>query len=95
LKNNKELIIKLNDDKEERTLILNEKRKMYTNKDFDTTIIELLPEQDDLENICKFLELDELVLKSNPSAKKKSIYITQYPNYTDIQKSISIIWYIT
>ena len=87
LKNNKELIIKLNDDKEERTLILNEKRKMYTNKDFDTTIIELLPEQDDLENICIFLELDELVLKNNPSAKKKSIYITQYPNYTDIQKA--------
>ena len=80
LKNNKELIIKLNDDREKRNLILNEKRKMYTNKDFDTTIIELFPEKDDLENICTFLELDELVLKKNPSAKKKSIYITQYPN---------------
>ena len=87
LKNNKELIIKLNDDREKRNLILNEKRKMYTNKDFDTTIIELFPEKDDLENICTFLELDELVLKKNPSAKKKSIYITQYPNYTNIQKA--------
>ena len=87
LENSKEIIIKVNDGKEERSLIIDEKRKMYTNKEYDTTIIELFPEKDDLKNICIFLELDELVTKRNPIAKKKSIYILQYPIYTNIQKA--------
>ena len=75
MENSKEIIIKLNDGKEERSLIIDEKRKMYTSKEFDTTIIELFPEKDNLKNICIFLELDELVSKRNPIAKRKSIYI--------------------
>ena len=75
LENSKEIIIKVNDGKEERSLIIDEKRKMYTNKEYDTTIIELFPEKDDMKNICIFLELDELVSKRNPIAKRKSIYI--------------------
>ena len=84
LENIKEIVIKVNDSKEERSLIIDEKRKMYTNKEYDTTIIELFPEKDDLKKICIFLELDELVTKRNPIAKKK-VFI--------YSKSFCILWH--
>ena len=60
LENGEEVILKLNAGKVQKTIFLNSKRKMYTNKKYDTTMIELFPKNDGLEDICKFLELDEL-----------------------------------
>jgi NAD-dependent SIR2 family protein deacetylase len=60
---------------------------MYTNKKYDTTMIELFPKNDGLEDICKFLELDELVLKRKAKENKKSVYIPQFPIFSEERKA--------
>ena len=56
------------------------KRKTYTNKDYDITIIEIFPDKD---NIHHFLEVDESIFKIEDETQftKKNIYILQYPNH--------------
>ena len=87
LENGEEVILKLNDGKVQKTLFLNSNRKMYTNEKYDTTIIELFPKNDGLEGICNFLELDELVLKRRPKENKKSVYIPQFPIFSEERKA--------
>ena len=79
LENGEKILLKLNEDKVEKTILLNEKRKMYTNKNYDVTIIEIFPEKDYIEDFINFLELDELVLDETPKTNKKSIYTLHYP----------------
>ena len=79
LENDKNIILKLNDNKVEKSIVLNENRKMYTNKKYDVTIIELFSNKDGLENSCNFLELDEAIFKQKPNMNKKSIYTLHYP----------------
>ena len=71
IKKNKSINISFNDDKEEKTLKLDDKRIIYTNEEYDTTIIEIIPEKD---NINDFMELDESIFKDNSNTiNKKSI----------------------
>ena len=51
IKENKEIIVTLNDDKEKIKINI-ENRKIYTNEKYDVTIIEIK------ENIKNYLELD-------------------------------------
>jgi len=58
-------------------------RKIYTNKDYDVTIIEII-ERDDIKN---YLELDDIIINDilnninkNKEYKNETLYIIQYPN---------------
>jgi V8-like Glu-specific endopeptidase len=79
LSQNKEIRISLNDDTKRLKIKLNENRMISCNKDYDTTIIEIKPEED---NISDFMELDDNILEENSNLyyNRKSIYIIHYPN---------------
>lgn len=69
---NKEIEFILNDDKKKVKILINESRKTYANKDFDTTIIEILKENNfDFES---FLEVNN----PNDILKDKNIYVKHY-----------------
>ena len=54
---------------------INDNRIKYTNREYDITIIEIIPKKD---NICNFLELDEEILFKNDFdlwLRKSSIYL--------------------
>ena len=78
LKENKKLNLLLNDEKEYIIIDLEIERKIYFNKDYDITIIELKDE----DKIKDYLELDDNLLKDNLDIiyKSKSIYTLHYPN---------------
>lgn len=66
-----QLKILFDDSKKEKTINMTSERKKYHEKKFDITIIEILPEED---NIFHFLEIDISNINVN-----ESIYILQYP----------------
>ena len=90
LSQNKEIKISLNDDAKRLTIKLNENRRISYNKDYDTTIIEIKPEKD---NIKDFMELDDNILEedSNSFYNKQSIYIIHYPNSEKAKVSYAIV----
>ena len=63
-KGNNKIKLSLNNDKSNKTIVIDNNRKIYMNKEYDTTIIEIIPEKDKINN---FLELDENLLKDNSS----------------------------
>jgi len=75
IKQNKILNIILNDGREYKSIELQENKKIYTNKKYDITIIDISPEKD---NIINFLELDELIFL-NQNIFNDPIYIINYP----------------
>ena len=80
IKENKEIQITLYDDKEKKIIKLNDNRKIYTNKQYDITIIEINKKKDNINN---FMEIDEKIFKnSNEIYNNQSIYILHYP-YSD------------
>ena len=56
--NNKEIRFSLNDDSVMKKIEIDDNRKIYSNKKYDTTIIEIRPEKDKLYN---FLDIDEKI----------------------------------
>ena len=60
IKKNNEIKISINDDKEIKTIIFNDNRRIYTNKQYDIAIIEIIPEKDKINN---FMEIDEKIFK--------------------------------
>ena len=76
-KENKDINLLLNDDKEIKSINTKIKRKTFFNKDFDIALIEL--KQND--GIRNFLELDDNLFKEKEDIffVDKSIYILQYP----------------
>ena len=90
IKNNKKILINLN--KEILSIKIDEKRKRYTNKILDITIIEIKEE----DNIKKYIELDDNITnyfklnkKENPNYINgiycnKSIYVLNYQEGNDI-----------
>ena len=73
LEKEKNILISINNKNKEIKL---ENRKVYTNKDYDITIIEIKNK----DGINNYLEIDDNILEniSNISYIKKSIYIIQY-----------------
>ena len=89
LKRNKEIHFTLNDDIVENKIIINDNRKIYSNEEYDTTIIEIKPAKDKIND---FMEIDdEIFKKSNIFYKNKSIYIIQYLHSDKAQVSYGII----
>ena len=56
IKENKWINITLNDDSEGKVIIIDENREFHCYEEYDTTIIEILPE---IDGITDFLKLDE------------------------------------
>ena len=81
-----------NDDKNSNSIIIDENRKKYTNKDYDVTIIEIKPNEDKID-INSFLEVDDGIYEDNINQiyKQKSIYILHYPKSGNIKISHGVI----
>ena len=90
VKKNNNIDITLNDDNISKTITLNDNRKIYTNKEYDITIIEIKKAKDKINN---FMDLDEKIfnINSNKIYLNHSIYIPQYPNSDKAFVSYGII----
>ena len=90
IKQNNKIKITLNDDKEIKLINLDDDRLLYSNEEYDITIIEIFPEKDEINN---FMEIDEIMFKeeSNILYNNKSIYIIQYPNCDKASVSYGIM----
>ena len=88
---NKEKSIILEINKKIKVINLNNKRKIYSNKEYDTTIIEIR-ENDEINN---FLEIDENIFteNSNVTYLKNSIYILHYSLNKEASVSYGILDY--
>lgn len=93
IKNNDNILITLNDDKEQQKILLNKNNILYTNKEYDTTIIEL--NKSIINKPFNFMEFDEKLFFENSESlyNKTSNYIIQYPN-NKLHVSFGIIQYI-
>ena len=85
IKTNESICVFLNDDKDFKIINLKNK-KYYTNEEYDTTIIEINPEK---ENITNFLELDKEIIHISKESPK-SAYILQYPNINLYQQKAAV-----
>ena len=85
INNISELIVTLNDDKEEKIIKINKNRKIYTSKRYDTTIIELKKE----DKINNYLEFDNSLFKEKKVISDENIYIIQYPMIGSQKASVS------
>ena len=84
IKENNNLLITLNDDKESKKINLGYNKKIYTSIKYDTTIIEI--KEDD--NINDYIELDKNIFSDFQNIFNESAYIVQYPElFYDKQKS--------
>ena len=80
IKKREKIKVSLNDGKEKKFIeIMN--KKIYTSKEYDTTIIEI----NNKDNIDKYLEIDEEIFEEN-YIYYKSIYTLQYPTELNDQK---------
>jgi V8-like Glu-specific endopeptidase len=76
----------INDEKEEYTIEIDEDRKVYTNKEYDITIIEI--KKEDKIN-CEYFEYEQNdFIEENI---KESIYILHYPGDENVSVSYGII----
>ena len=73
-----------NDGKEKKFIDLNVERKIYTNRKYDTTIIEIKPEND---KINYFLEVDKYIFNEELTLFNESIYMLHYQKFGKEQKS--------
>ena len=93
LKTNDNIKIGINDEKYFNDINLNVNRKIYLNKEYDLTIIEI-KDKDNLNANIAFLCLDDKIFQRNSDAifsTQKSIYILQYPNLGKARVSWGII----
>ena len=74
LRQNKKIKISFDDDKIIKIINIFPERKIYTSINYDTTIIEIIPEKDDIKY---FLDVE---INSDQLNDKEQIYILQYPN---------------
>ena len=77
-KENKELNLLLNDEKQAKIIDLTKKREKYFNEEYDIAIIELK----ESDNINNFIELDDNLFKDESKTfyENEPIYILQHPN---------------
>ena len=93
--NNESIIIKINGEKNEKEFRLTNDRIKYTNKDYDTTIIEIKENEDEIKN---YLELDDIIINDiinntskNEEYLKEIIYIIQYQEESTLNITFSIL----
>ena len=90
IKNNKKINLTLNDDKINKVIKIENNRIIYSSKLYDTTIIEIDPLIDKIDN---FLELESNIFKeeSEKYHGNESVYILQYPQSQKVAVSYGII----
>ena len=88
IKENDKIEITINDDEENVKILLNN-RIIYTNKEYDITIIEIKNEKD---KIKYFMKIDEKYFNYNSNIiYDKSVYVIQYPLGEKVGVSYGII----
>ena len=82
----------LDNDKLKKSIVINNSRRIYTSKDKDITIIEINP-QDDNINYDAFLNVDDNIYKDNlvDIYNNKSVYVIHYEEGKTKKKSPGII----
>ena len=77
ISNNKFIIITLNNDKDDKIIRLDNKRIIYTNKEYDVTIIEIKPKDDEINN---YMELEDKIFKQESYLyyNQESVYNIHY-----------------
>ena len=77
IKEKKLINITLNDDSIGKIIIVNENREFHCYEEYDTTIIEILPE---IDGISDFFKIDDEIFEDSLEKyyKKKSVYIIHY-----------------
>ena len=89
-KENKEIQIYFNDGKITKKLNIDSKRQFYTSDTYDITIIEILPNKDDLHFFLEINE-DENIYEE----KNINIYVLHYPKLNESQVSYGFLNNIT
>jgi V8-like Glu-specific endopeptidase len=90
----KKIVFSTNNDKIFHEVLIDESRKIYTDKDYDITIIEL-KKSDKLVGIS-FFEIDNRIFKKNflQLLKNEQIYLLHYPKGKEMEYSMGLIKYI-
>ena len=88
IKINKRLVLTINDDSQQKVINIDKSRKKYTFEQLDTTIIEIKPQIDHINN---FLDIDDQINKKVISFNKKSAYIIHYPNGDNANVSFGLL----
>ena len=91
----KKIEFSINNEEKKFEIVINERRKVYTNEEYDITIIEI-KKADGLRD-DSFLEVDEPLYKDEINLinfKNKSIYLLHYPKGEKINHSAGVIEYI-
>ena len=97
IKNKEKIYLTLNDDKNEGEIDLKYKRKIYSNKTYDTSIIEILPKVDKIVDKNKktikinYLSLDDNISLNYANYIGNSIYVLHYPERNEASVSYGII----
>jgi len=84
LKKKSKIEVSLNDGEETIEIALNNK-KLYTNEEYDITIIEI-----NGEKIEHYIDLDESILEENKKIYNKNIYILQYSRYNSNEMKAAV-----
>ena len=74
--NDRIIKISLDDDKIKKDIKKYPERKSYTSSKYDTTIIEIFPDKDDIRN---FLDLENNFTNSEKEYREREAYVLQYP----------------
>ena len=87
---NQTIKLNINNGKSSRDIKIDSKRKKYTNKKYDLTIIEIIKEKD---GINSFLEIDDRIFQKDSYKifNKSSVYVIQYPTYNEASVSYGVI----
>ena len=89
----KNVFITINNEKENKSIYIDESRKKYTSSKFDITIIEIKIKEDNID-INNFLEIDEIIYKNRLFVEtaliNKSIYIIHYPKGKNVKVSYGL-----
>ena len=89
LDKNKYIELSINNNKTTRTIKI-DNRRVYTSKLYDTTIIEIFEEKDDIKDFMEIdYDLNVDILKNQ--FINKSIYLLQYPKDEEVSVSYGII----
>ena len=89
LDKNKSIELSINNNKIEKIIKI-DNRRVYTNKLYDTTIIEIFEEKDDIKDFLDIdFDLNGEILKNQYT--NKSIYVLQYPKNEKVSVSYGII----
>lgn len=87
----KEISFSINNGKIQKKILIDNSRKIYTDKKYDITIIEI--KKDDGLKSDSFLEIDNEIFEGIPNEKfdKKPIYLLHYPKGIEIKKADGLI----